>query len=83
MTRHAITRYQERARPDLTFEEARAELVSMVGTAPAIEPPSWAGMPRLCLQLAPGVVGCCEYAPGRRSRYSLKTVLTAPEQEAA
>ncbi len=78
VTRHAVERYQERVRPDLTFVQARAELVGMVGTAPAIEPPPWAGIPRLCLELAPGVVACCEYAEGRRSRFSLKTVLVDP-----
>ena len=74
----AVARYRERVKPHLTFEEARAELVELARTAPVIEPPPWAGIPRLCLRFGPGVVGCCEHAPGRRNRYSLKTVLVDP-----
>ena len=80
VTLHAVERYRERVKPHLTFEEARAELVDLAQTAPAIEPPSYAGLPRLCLQFAPGVVGCCEHESGRRSRFRLTTVLVDPER---
>lgn len=75
VTEHAVERYIERVRPDLTPEAARVELIRLVHSAPAVEPPPGCGRPRLCLMVAPGVFVPCDNRPGSRNRYSAKTVL--------
>lgn len=72
VTLHAVSRYQERVRPDMEFNEARAELIRLTRDAPAVEPPVGVGKPHLCLMIAPGVFVPCERDG---PRFTAKTVL--------